>query len=67
MNILGLDKSFKLNALSDETINDIRSKVFNDDIILNRLKSMGLNSNWDMLFVVLSFYPFDERIYSSRD
>lgn len=53
---LGLDKSFKLNALSDETINDIRSKVFNDDIILNRLKSMGLNSNWDMLFVVFCIH-----------
>lgn len=39
----------------DETINDIRSKVFNDDIILNRLKSMGLNSNWDMLFVVFAY------------
>ncbi|PTK73638.1 HAD family hydrolase, partial [Staphylococcus haemolyticus] len=24
---LGLDKSFKLNTLSDETINNIRSKV----------------------------------------
>lgn len=53
---LGLDKSFKLNTLSDETINNIRSKVFNNDIILNRLKSMGLNSNWDMLFVVFCIH-----------
>lgn len=53
---LGLDKSFKLNTLSDETINNIRSKVFNNDLILNRLKSMGLNSNWDMLFVVFCIH-----------
>ncbi|MCI2934155.1 HAD hydrolase-like protein [Staphylococcus haemolyticus] len=53
---LGLDKSFKLNTLSDETINNIRSKVFNNDIILNRLKSIGLNSNWDMLFVVFCIH-----------
>ncbi|PTK52994.1 HAD family hydrolase [Staphylococcus haemolyticus] len=53
---LGLDKSFKLNTLSDETINNIRSKVFNNDLILNRLKSLGLNSNWDMLFVVFCIH-----------
>lgn len=53
---LGMGKSFKLNELNDQRITKIRNNIFKNDIILNRLKSMGLNSNWDMLFVVFSIH-----------
>ena len=42
--------------MNDELIEDIRTRVFLNDQILNQLKSLGLNSNWDMLFVVFSIH-----------
>lgn len=42
--------------LNDETIQDIRVRVFQNDKILNQLKSLGLNSNWDMLFIVFCIH-----------
>ena len=42
--------------MNDKLIEDIRTRVFLNDQILNQLKSLGLNSNWDMLFVVFSIH-----------
>lgn len=40
--------------INDETIAQIRDKVFLNDKILAYYKKMGLNSNWDMLFITFS-------------
>lgn len=53
---LGLKSHLNLAQLTDEQISDIRATLFNNDVTLNRLKSMGINSNWDMLFVVFSVH-----------
>lgn len=53
---LGLDHTHDFNHMNDELIENIRSQVFLNDQILNQLKSLGLNSNWDMLFVVFSIH-----------
>ncbi|MCI2947781.1 HAD family hydrolase [Staphylococcus caledonicus] len=53
---LGLDTSIPFKDISDQLIHDIRKRVFKDDQILTQLKSLGLNSNWDMLFVVFSIH-----------
>ena len=53
---LGLDPTVKFESLSDEEIQAIRSRVFKDDQILNRLKSLGLNSNWDMVFIITALH-----------
>lgn len=53
---LGLDSAQNFNYMNDELIEDIRTRVFLNDQILNQLKSLGLNSNWDMLFVVFSIH-----------
>lgn len=45
--------------LNDKTIQEIRERVFQHDKILNQLKSLGLNSNWDMLFIVFSIHLID--------
>ncbi|PTE68947.1 HAD family hydrolase, partial [Staphylococcus devriesei] len=45
---LGLDTSIPFENISDQLIHDIRKRVFKDDQILTQLKSLGLNSNWDM-------------------
>ncbi|PTG98289.1 HAD family hydrolase [Staphylococcus capitis] len=47
------------NDLNDEKIQEIRERVFQHDKILNQLKSLGLNSNWDMLFIVFSIHLID--------
>jgi len=46
--------------LTENDINKIRRNVFNNDRILNQLKSLGLNSNWDMLFIVFSIHLIDK-------
>ncbi|EGQ3705182.1 HAD family hydrolase [Staphylococcus pseudintermedius] len=53
---LGLKSHIDLSLLTDVQITDIRATLFKNDVILNRLKSMGINSNWDMLFVVFSVH-----------
>ncbi|MGV3244213.1 HAD family hydrolase [Staphylococcus sp. 11261D007BR] len=66
---LNLESDISFNTLTDEDIQSIRRKVFQRDIILNYLKSLGINSNWDMLFVVFAVHltailhelPEDER------
>ncbi|HHU6749457.1 TPA: HAD family hydrolase [Staphylococcus pseudintermedius] len=53
---LGLKPHVNLSQLTDAQITDIRATLFKKDVILNRLKSTGINSNWDMLFVVFSVH-----------
>ncbi|EIA5044616.1 HAD family hydrolase [Staphylococcus pseudintermedius] len=53
---LGLKSHIDFSQLTDVQITDIRATLFKNDVILNRLKSMGINSNWDMLFVVFSVH-----------
>ncbi|QHW36957.1 HAD family hydrolase [Staphylococcus ursi] len=53
---LGLKSHVDLAQLTDAQITEIRATLFKNDVILNRLKSMGINSNWDMLFVVFSVH-----------
>ena len=55
----GIDIHFDGN-LTENDINKIRRNVFNHDRILNQLKSLGLNSNWDMLFIVFSTHLIDK-------
>ncbi len=45
--------------LCNNDIQDIRNRIFQKDKILNKLKSLGLNSNWDMLFIVFSIHLID--------
>lgn len=53
---MGLDPSIQFDDLSDQQITKIREIVFYHDEILTKLKSLGLNSNWDMLFVVVAIH-----------
>lgn len=46
-------EKFKVKVTDDE-ISEIRNKVFINDQILASFKKMGLNSNWDMLFITFS-------------
>ncbi|EKU50233.1 HAD family hydrolase [Staphylococcus massiliensis] len=45
-----------LHTLTNEDMTSIRNELFEKDQTLNQLKSLGLNSNWDMLFVVFSIH-----------
>jgi phosphoglycolate phosphatase-like HAD superfamily hydrolase len=51
---LGLPLGFT-PAPSETQIRQIRRDVFQDDKNLNFLKSRGINSNWDMVFLSFSF------------
>ncbi|EHJ08964.1 HAD family hydrolase [Staphylococcus simiae] len=53
---LGLAQSQNLATISNQQITEIREQIFLNDTILNKLKSLGLNSNWDMLFIVFSIH-----------
>jgi phosphoglycolate phosphatase-like HAD superfamily hydrolase len=54
-NYLGLDpEKFKTDN-SDEEIKSIREQVFDNDQVLKLLKSKGLNSNWDMIYLTFSY------------
>lgn len=46
---LGLHSHIDWETLTDNDIQDIRNRIFQKDKILNKLKSLGLNSNWDMV------------------
>ncbi|HDJ3355804.1 TPA: HAD family hydrolase [Staphylococcus aureus] len=56
---LGLHLHIDWETLTDNDIQDIRNRIFQKDKILNKLKSLGLNSNWDMLFIVFSIHLID--------
>ncbi|UXV31136.1 HAD family hydrolase [Mammaliicoccus sciuri] len=51
---LNLKGTVDIETLDEQDIKQIRKDIFIDDQILNQLKSLGLNSNWDMLFIVIS-------------
>ncbi|TVT28179.1 HAD family hydrolase [Salinicoccus cyprini] len=51
---LNLDTYQFRTDYSDKEINEIRAETFSNDEVLDRFKQMGLNSNWDMLFVTFS-------------
>lgn len=53
---IGLDPSVQFEGLTDSQITEIRNIVFYNDEILTKLKSLGLNSNWDMLFIVVAIH-----------
>lgn len=53
---LNLGSKVDLSNLTDAQIQSIRNEIFENDMILNQLKSLGINSNWDMLFVVFSVH-----------
>lgn len=53
---IGLDPSVQFEGLTDSQITEIRDIVFHNDEILTKLKSLGLNSNWDMLFIVAAIH-----------
>lgn len=56
---LNLKKGIALETLTESQIMAIRSELFENDQILHRLKSLGINSNWDMLFIVFSVHLID--------
>lgn len=39
---------------TEEQIRTIRKQVFQDDMVLNWMKSRGMNANWDMVFLTFS-------------
>ncbi|ARJ50014.1 HAD family hydrolase [Staphylococcus lutrae] len=53
---LSLKANVELSQMTDIQISQIRAELFKNDQILNELKSIGINSNWDMLFVVFSVH-----------
>ena len=53
---LNLGTNVDLSQLKDSQIQSIRNDIFENDMILNQMKSLGINSNWDMLFVVFSIH-----------
>lgn len=56
---IAIDPSIDFHELGDEQISEIRDIVFYHDEILTKLKSLGLNSNWDMLFIVIALHYID--------
>lgn len=56
---LNLKKGEDLSTLTDSQIAAIRSELFENDLVLHRLKSLGINSNWDMLFIVFAIHLID--------
>lgn len=51
---LGLDLGFTPTP-DEPTIRRVRREVFANDRVLSFLKSRGLNSNWDMVFLTFSY------------
>ena len=51
-------RKFK-TSYTDEEIKEIRQTIFMNDKILERFKEIGLNSNWDMLFISFSIIYID--------
>ncbi|WP_335869803.1 HAD family hydrolase [Bacillus sp. 2205SS5-2] len=49
-----LPEAFKTDYSLQE-IGEIRSKVFEEDSILRMLKANGLNANWDMIYLTVSY------------
>ncbi|WP_062105814.1 HAD family hydrolase [Bacillus niameyensis] len=54
-NYLGLQPEEYKTNFSDDEIAGIRSRVFENDLVLKFLKSRGLNANWDMIYLTASY------------
>ncbi|MCS4485332.1 HAD family hydrolase [Staphylococcus americanisciuri] len=53
---LNLKEGESLATLTDSQVAAIRGELFENDLVLHRLKSLGINSNWDMLFIVFAVH-----------
>jgi phosphoglycolate phosphatase-like HAD superfamily hydrolase len=51
---IGLDLDFHL-PVTESTIRRIRDQVFDSNHVLSFIKSRGINSNWDMVFLQVSY------------
>ncbi len=54
-NYLGLGPEKFKTDYSDEEIAEIRATVFDHDRVLKFLKGQGLNANWDMIYLTVSY------------
>jgi phosphoglycolate phosphatase-like HAD superfamily hydrolase len=52
---VGLEGQLFKTKLSSQEIQDIRSTVFQKDDVLNFMKSLGINANWDMVYLTFSY------------
>src|ERR1700730_7745787 len=53
-NYLGLESDCHLPS-QEQTIRTVRELVFDQDQVLQFMKSRGINSNWDMVFLQVSY------------
>lgn len=53
-NFLGLPKNEFTDQPTEEQIQHIRQQVFQQNRVLDWMKSKGMNSNWDMVYLVFS-------------
>lgn len=51
---LGIQTSLFTDTPSEDQIRRIRQEVFQDDRVLDWMKTKGINSNWDMVYLVFS-------------
>ncbi|WEG12007.1 HAD hydrolase-like protein [Pullulanibacillus sp. KACC 23026] len=54
-NYLGLKGEVFTTDLTNSEITAIREHVFQNDDVLNFMKSLGTNSNWDMVYLTFSY------------
>ncbi|AMA73622.1 MULTISPECIES: HAD family hydrolase [Aneurinibacillus] len=52
---LGLSGDTFEPAPEEGTIRRVRKEVFDDDKVLNFIKTRGINANWDMVYLVFSY------------
>ncbi|MGI6474171.1 MAG: hypothetical protein ACOX0J_07710 [Thermoactinomyces vulgaris] len=65
---LGLDDQKHVVRPSEEQIRRIRKEVFVNDQVLDWMKQKGLNSNWDMVYLVFSgqLMLFLKAVYEAK-
>lgn len=51
---LGINAPLFTDSPSEQQIRQIRQAVFQDDHVLDWMKTKGINSNWDMVYLVFS-------------
>ncbi|WP_232696281.1 HAD family hydrolase [Brevibacillus daliensis] len=54
-NYLGVSGDTFEAAPLEPKIREVRTRVFSNDDVLNFIKSRGINSNWDMVFLAFSY------------
>lgn len=55
-NYLGIDGDRFFTSLTNKEIESIRSLIFQDDKVLNFIKYLGINANWDMVYLTFSYH-----------